>query len=244
MTHRYLFIIPCLILIGLTITAGYRGLADIDVKSAQRRTTLWEDDVSTLNKTEWTIAYNSVSEALDKDPLNPELLTLMANVQEWKIYLDKNDVKNNHYLSLALNNYRKAAQLRPTWPHTWSHISLVKYRMGEIDQEFQLAIENATKMGPWEPRVQQIVAEVGLSVWKELDFSMREKIVRNIQRGIKNQPVLMLDILKKHGQLNMVCYQKKKEPVITKFCEKDNDPPIIKKSPPAFLKLSEDLDNL
>ena len=92
--------------------------------------------------------------------------------------------------------------------------------MGDIDQELQQAIENATKTGPWEPGVQQIIAEVGLSVWEELDFAMRGIIVRNIDRGITMQPVLMMNILKKHGQLKMVCYQKKKDPVITEFCKK------------------------
>jgi hypothetical protein len=148
----------------------------------------------------------------------------MANVQEWKIYLDKDDEENNHYLSLALGNYRKAAELRPAWPYSWSQISLVKYRMGEIDQELQQAIENATNTGPWDPDVQQIIAEVGLSAWQELDYSMREIIVRNIDRGITMQPILMLNILKKYGHLKMVCYQKKKSPVITKYCEKDARP--------------------
>ncbi len=181
---------------------------------------LWESDVSTLSQTEWTIAYDDVSKAVRQDPLNPELLTFLANVQEWKIYLDKDDEGNNYYLGLALKNYRKAAELRPAWPYSWSQISLVKYRMGEIDQELQQAIENATKTGPWELGVQQIIAEVGLGVWEELDFAMKKIIVRNIDRGITMQPDLMMNILKKHGQLKMVCYQKKKDPVITKFCEK------------------------
>ena len=220
MNYRYLLVIPCLVLIGLIITAGFRGLADVNVQSARRSLVLWESDVNALNNKEWTIAYDSVSKAVSQDPLNPELLTLMANVQEWKIYLDKDDEENNHYLGLALKNYRKAAELRPAWPYTWSQRSLVKYRMGEIDQELQLAIENATKTGPWEPGVQQIIAEVGLSVWQELDFAMRKIIVRNIDRGISMQPILMLNILKKYGQLKMVCYQKEKDPVIKKFCEK------------------------
>jgi len=220
MSYRYLLIIPCLILIGLIITAGFRGLADVNVQSARRSLVLWESDVNALNNKEWTIAYDDVSKAVSQDPLNPELLTLMANVQEWKIYLDKDDEENNYYLGLALKNYRKAAELRPAWPYSWSQISLVKYRMGEIDQELQQAIENATKTGPWEPGVQQIIAEVGLGVWQELDFAMREIIVRNIDRGITMQPILMLNILKKYGQLKMVCYQKKKDSVIRKFCEK------------------------
>jgi len=220
MSYRYLLIIPCLVLMALIITAGYWGLADINVQSARRSLMQWENDVSTLNQTEWTNAYDGVSKAISLDPLNPELFALMANVQEWKIYLDKDDEENNHYLSLALRNYRKAAELRPAWPYTWSQISLVKYRMGEIDQELQQAIENATNTGPWEPDVQQIIAEVGLSAWQELDFSMRGIIVRNIHRGITMQPILMLNILKKHGHLKMVCYQQKNDPVIKKFCEK------------------------
>jgi len=221
MSYRYLLIIPCLILIGLIITAGFRGLADVNVQSARRSLVLWESDVNALNNKEWTIAYDDVSKAVSQDPLNPELLTLMAKVQEWKVYLDYGDVKNNHYLISALKNYRKAAELRPAWPYSWSQISLVKYRMGEIDQELQQAIENATKTGPWEPGVQQIIAEVGLSVWEELDFAMREIIVRNIHRGITMQPILMLNILKKYGQLKMVCYEKNKQATVAQYCEKN-----------------------
>jgi hypothetical protein len=217
--YRYLLIIPCLILIGLIVTAGFRGLADINVQSARRSLMLWESDVSTLNQTEWTIAYEDVSRAVSQDPLNPELLTFLANVQEWKIYLDTDDEENNHYLILALKNYRKAAKLRPAWPYTWTHISLVKYRMGEIDQELQQAIENATKTGPWEPGVQQIIAEVGLGIWQELDVDMREIIVRNIHRGITLQPILMLDILKKYGQLHMVCHEKPLTADVELYCK-------------------------
>jgi len=202
------------------MTAGFWGVADVNVQSARRSLVSWESDLNTLDKIEWTIAYDSVSKAVSQEPLNPELLTIMANVQEWKTYLDEDDEENNHYLGLALKNYRKAAELRPAWPYTWSQISLVKYRMGKIDQELKQAIENATKTGPWEPGVQQIIAEVGLSVWEELDFAMRGIIVRNIDRGITMQPDLMMNILKKHGQLKMVCYQKKKDPVITEFCKK------------------------
>jgi len=221
MTYRYLLIIPCLILIGLIITAGFRGLADINVQSVRRSLMSWESDVNTLNQTEWTNAYDDVSKAVSQDPLNPDLLTLMAKVQEWKVYLDKDDDENNHYLSLALKNYRKAAELRPAWPYAWSQISLVKYRMGEIDQELQQAIENATNTGPWEPGVQQIIAEVGLGVWEELDFAMRKIIVQNIDRGITMQPILMLNILKKYGQLKMVCHEKNKQDTVTLYCKKN-----------------------
>ena len=217
--YRYLLIIPCLILIGLIVTAGFRGLADINVQSVRQRLVRWESDVSTLNQTEWTIAYDDVSKAVSQDPLNPELLTLMANVQEWKVYLDTDDEENNHYLSLALKNYRKAAELRPAWPYTWTHISLVKYRMGEIDQELQQAIENATNTGPWEPGVQKVIAEVGLGVWEKLDVDVREIIVRNIHRGITLQPILMLDILKKYGQLKMVCHEKSLAANVELYCK-------------------------
>jgi len=152
MIYKYLLIIPCLILIGLIIIAGFWGLADINAQSVRRSLMRWENDVNTLNNTEWTNAYDDVSKAVSQDPLNPELLTLMANVQEWKTYLDKDDEEHNHYLNLALKNYRKAAELRPAWPYSWSQISLAKYRMGEIDQELQQAIVNATKnraVGAW-----------------------------------------------------------------------------------------------
>ena len=219
MKYKYLLIIPVSTPSAINWTAGFRGLADINVQSVRRSLMLWESDVNTLNQTEWTIAYEDVSRAVSQDPLNSELLTFLANVQEWKVYLDANDEENNHYLGLALKNYRKAAELRPAWPYTWTHISLVKYRMGEIDQELQQAIDNATKTGPWEPGVQKVIAEVGLGVWEELDVDMRETIVRNIHRGITMQPILMLDILKKYGQLRMVCHEKSLTANVELYCK-------------------------
>jgi len=130
-------------------------------------------------------------------------------------------------LSLALENYRKAAELNPAWPYIWSHISLVKFRLGETDSEFKKAMENAVSAGPWEPGVQIIIAQVGLGIWQNLDSDLRKIVVRNINRGIVIQPVTMLNIMKKYGQLKLICYQKNNSHVVTEFCIKNKLSPSL-----------------
>ncbi|MDX1372518.1 MAG: hypothetical protein R3321_08600 [Nitrososphaeraceae archaeon] len=217
-------------------------MADINVKSAQHYLKLWEEDPGSFNSADWDIAYNDVSRAINQDPRNPELFILLGNLQEWKIFNVNDESNKEHQLSMALKNYRKAASLRPAWPFTWNHIVLVKYRLGEIDDEFNVALENSLNTGPWEPGVQQVAAEVGLRTWKMLDSGMREKIVRNIHRGLSLQPERIMKILKKYDRLYLVCYQGNNEPVISGYCGQDSVPPG-KAFNSTQLKLSEQLKN-
>ena len=193
-------------------------MADINVKSAQHYMNLWEEDIKLLNAKDWSVAYDGVTGAVNQDPRNPEFLILLGNLQEWKIYLVQDNEEKNYHLSNALQNYREAAALRPAWPFTWNHITLVKYRLGEIDDEFLMAMENAMETGPWEPGVQQVTVEVGLRTWKMLDFGLREKIVRNIYRGISLQPDQMMKILEKYNQLHLVCLEKNLKPAVLAYC--------------------------
>lgn len=217
-------------------------MADINVKLAQHYLDLWQQDIKSFSSADWNIAYHDVSRALKQDPRNPEILIMLGNLQEWKVHIDKDDIDYSQQLLMALQNYRKAAALRPAWPFTWNHITLVKYRLGEIDDEFFVALDNSLTTGPWEPGVQQVVAEVGLRTWKMLDSRLREKVVRNIHRGISLQPDLMMKILEKYDRLYMVCYQGNRNPNISKYCNTGNE--ISEKDKQsARLKLSEQLGN-
>jgi len=221
MQIRYLLIIPCCLLIIAIKISGSWGLADVEYQKARAFVERWENDFESFREEDWNKVVSYAKAAVDKDPDNPDVLSLMGSVYEWNTFRPENQRQNNQQRRLALEYYRKAVELRPQWPHTWNGIALLKFRMDEFDQEFHSALKNAMELGPWEPRVQEIIAEVGLSAWEELDFAMRERIVQNIDRGITMQPILMLNILKKYGELRMVCYQKKKDPVVTKFCEKN-----------------------
>lgn len=220
MKFRYLLILPCFLLAVAIKISGSWGLADVDSRKVRISIERWENSSEPFNKEEWNKTYSYATQALEKDPDNPELLLLMGNVYEWNAVHPGEPIDNHQNRKLALEYYRKALTLRPQWPYTWSSIVLLKFRMSEFDEEFYQALKNATELGPWESQIQRVIAEVGLNVWGELDYSQRLPIVENIRRGVVLQPRVMMDILNKYGQLRMVCYEKDNQLIIEEYCER------------------------
>ncbi len=223
MRFRYLLIIPCLLLIVVINVSGSWGLADVKKQKVNASIRLWEHDVDSYSTENWKLVHWYARQALKKDPDDPDLLSLMGNVYEWNSFQSDNQSQNKHNSRLALEHYRKAAALRPQWPYTWSSIALLKFKMSEIDQEFRSALSNAMDLGPWEPHVQITIAEVGLSAWDNLEYAQRLAIIENIRRGVTMQAQVMLDILKKYGQLRMICREKSLAVDVELYCKNNFD---------------------
>jgi tetratricopeptide (TPR) repeat protein len=210
------------LIVLIKISASW-GLADIENQKVRVSINRWENDIDSYSTEDWDKTFSYTKTALEKDPYNPDLLSLMANIYEWNSFQGDDQLQNNQRAQLALEYYRKAVELRPQWPYTWSSIALLKYKMSEFDQELRLALINATELGPWEPNVQKIVAEIGLHSWNDLAHSQRIMIVENIKRGVTMQPRVMLEILKKYGQLRMVCYDNNKPIVVEQYCKRNKE---------------------
>ena len=219
MRSRYLLVIPCLLLIVVINVTGSWGLADVKKQKVNASIRLWEHDVDSYSTENWKLVHWYARQALKKDPDNPDLLSLMGNVYEWNSFQSDNQSQNEQNSKLALEHYRKAVALRPQWPYTWSSIALLKFKRSEFDQEFQSALSNAMELGPWEPRVQITIAEVGLSAWGKIGYAQRLAIIENIRRGVTMQAPVMLDILKKYGQLRMICHEKSLSADVELYCK-------------------------
>ena len=223
MRFRYLLVIPCLLLIVVINVSGSWGLADVKKQKVNASIRQWQNDIDSYSTENWKLVHWYASQALNKDPDNPDLLLLLGNVYEWNSFQADNQSRNENNSKLALEHYRKAASLRPQWPYTWSSIALLKYKMSEFDQEFQAALSNAMNLGPWEPHVQTTIAEVGLSAWDKLEYAQRQAIIENIRRGVTVQAQVMLDILKKYGQLRMICHEKSLAADVELYCKTNFD---------------------
>ena len=110
-----------------------------------------------------------------------------------------------HELRRLLPEIREAIRLRPVSPYTWTALLYVKSEVGERDEEFSLALANATKLGPWEPEVQLVVADVGTANWKELNAMQRDIVRRDILRGMRRQSDKMIAIITARKCAKSVC---------------------------------------
>jgi hypothetical protein len=54
-------------------------------------------------------------------------------------------------------------------------VASVKYRLGQIDEEFFEALHKVVELGPWEPALQRLVIEIGMNEWNT--FPLKREII-------------------------------------------------------------------
>lgn len=110
-------------------------------------------------------------------------------------------------LAYARDYFVQSLALRPTSPYTWANYAEVRYLLGETGPPFERALVKAAELGPWEPEVQRLVADVGLAVIDEVQPATREAIERMVAFGMRRGPLDILQLAQKRGRLDVACRQ-------------------------------------
>lgn len=90
-----------------------------------------------------------------------------GDVLMWQAFL-RNAVTDRPALEEALQEFRQAIRLQPSYTVNWVRLSLAKHVAGEIDAEYRQAIANAYLTGRWNPDTLLQLAGVGLADWDRL----------------------------------------------------------------------------
>ena len=107
--------------------------------------------------------------------------------------------EKNGLLRHGLTLIRQAIALRPASQYSWAILLRLKNELGEHDAEFRRSLERTVTLGPWEPELQLVVADVGWGAWAELPGEEREKVRENLVRGMERQAEAMLAIAQAHS---------------------------------------------
>jgi hypothetical protein len=94
---------------------------------------------------------------------------------------------------------------RPGSPYTWANIALLKARLPEPDREFETALRNAARLGPWEPEVQITLADVGFRNWDKVAPETRAALQANVTRALRWQAAKLFDLARRTGRLDVLC---------------------------------------
>ena len=125
----------------------------------------------------------------------------------------------------AYTHYKKAISLRPTWPYAWVNLALVKYRLGETDDEFYYALHKADELGPWEPGVQRVIVDIGLHYWNSLSSDERKFVLNIIEKSLKHtarkHSIDVLDLTKRYGKLELMCLIHEDIDYVYEYCMKN-----------------------
>ena len=86
-------------------------------------------------------------------------------------------------------------------------------------------MHKSIELGPWEPGIQRVVADIGMSIWFRLKAADREFILDLIRRSfmhvnaghVRNMEAL----IKQHGFTDKVCQKPDTNEKLREFCSKN-----------------------
>ncbi|RKZ48399.1 MAG: hypothetical protein DRQ58_04530 [Gammaproteobacteria bacterium] len=219
-----LIAIPCLLY--LAYIAASWSLADIYARPSFITLEKWRSEKIKLDDDDWDELRANLSYALKHDPDNPNIHEYLALAIEGR-YADiapKNE-KAMPSRREAYTHYKQAISLRPTGPFAWVNLALVKYRLGETDDEFYYALHKADELGAWEPGVQRVIVDIGLHSWNSLTRDERKFVLNMIDKSLhhaeRKHSFDILKLSKHYGVLELVCLIHEDIDYVVQYCAKN-----------------------
>lgn len=197
-------------LLAVAYWAGTSGLADVVAREPHYEIDRWRTGKLVPDALKLNTLQAELHKAQDLDPGNPNLQEELgrfyaARVERGQAY----DVEVRATRQQSLAYFRQALELRPTSGHAWVNVALMKFRLGEVDQEFSQSLLQALRRSPWEPQVQLIAIELGLTGWQVLSDPTRETLQQAIraqgQWKLVNQKPMLVALLKRYRRPDLAC---------------------------------------
>jgi hypothetical protein len=198
-TVRFLVTVPAVAaLVWCVAIATQQGRTDDILDDAGKEMGTWLASRSQPGEQTMGWVQEDLERAVKLQPQDPKSQELLGALKARR-------TEQQEFLRESVVHFTNSLATRPTSPYTWANLAEVKYRIGTTTQEFENALRRASELGPAEPEVQRVVADLGLAVWNEVQPSTRIAIERMVTEGIKRNPLEMLQIGERRGRLDVVC---------------------------------------
>lgn len=194
-----------------------------DVNAYQVRYAMEDWDEASTFPTDAALSesLSSINTALSWDSSNPEYLEIKARLLYYQALNRMRAAAATYPNELfieAASLHRKALETRPTWPYSWANLALMKSFSTELDDEFNQAVLNANKFGPWELPVQLTLAQIGARHWASLTPVQRAVIAANVHRSLRYQFKEVAEVLDAYQQRIAVCKSLPSSDLSKEFC--------------------------
>lgn len=186
LTQRAIYGTTIILLLSGSWIGGRWMLADFASGRVERQYQEWTQ-AGAPSLEEWSNTQTELENAKRLNPNDANYYQLEGILHEWRLYTvgtSDSQIEQVAFLQLAADAYRISVSLRPAWPYAWAQLARQKSFLGQIDEEFDLALERATTLGAWEQQVHQIINEIGLLRWENLNTASRAAVIGNLQRGL------------------------------------------------------------
>lgn len=157
-----------------------------DASSLSARTTAadWRDGYGPAYTLErWKRTRRELQSALELTPGNAQLhddlgfLHAARSQSMGKVAVGSADYQLQQTLmDGAINHYRAATKLRPTFPYSWTYLALSKHLRDQHDEEFWSAFDRALRYGQNETALHSAMVEIAYSMWPQLGEPRQQTI--------------------------------------------------------------------
>jgi hypothetical protein len=189
---------------------GKRGLAEVIAQEPRYQIANWRSGEKIPNDGQLNVIQAELHKALDLDPANPTLLEDLGGLYASRLQkVRPSDSRALPIRGQTLDFIRQAVRQRPTSGQAWINLALMKLRLGEIDSEFSLSLQQALHRTPWQPQVQLLGIELGLASWQALTEPLQQEIASAVraQAGwlLVNQKPPLIQMLKRYRRSDLAC---------------------------------------
>jgi len=211
-------ILSLVYLIGLAFRAG---LADVFASQSTQQMVTWTKTKQIPTQTQWQFVLEAIERAHNLHPEHPDYFEILGRVFEWQALM--NDEQADGVATTArrqaLQYFQRAVELRPVWPYGWASLALTKQRLNELDVDFVHAMAQAIHFGAHDGKVQLMIADAGLAVWRELDSQTQQQVMQMVANGMQKRPAEMTVVAQRHLMLGLVCANIRRTNISKKYCQ-------------------------
>lgn len=161
--------------------------ADLHYYNVKNNVERWRKDPTSANLESVEASFIRIDKAISLSSDNALYYQLRAQLHEWKSYISPSN-KRIH-LEKAIEDYKKSLRYRPYWAPTWINLAWVKWRLNELDKDFELYLANALKTGPQQASVHYFIVDFAFAQYnlKSANYLLVYKLLpSHLQMGLKN----------------------------------------------------------
>jgi hypothetical protein len=171
--------------------------ADVLFEQSQTLQEAWTEAPDSLHEDDWLSAGQDLLAALALNAGEAEYLHQYGILLSTEQNL-LGDALTRQELQRIASNAQEAHRLgirqRPASPIGWTNFALSKALAGQLDGEFDRALERSNSLGPWEKENHRVVAAIAMNFWTAMSNNGRYYSLAPLQRALStpgfDQPVL------------------------------------------------------
>ena len=173
---------------GLLALAAAGGGADLAAAGPRHLLVKWEKNGKAGDQMEWESALAGMSLARRLSPWDAEIAMDLGRIFEWKaIGSPPWAPAAQEARKLAIEQYRQAVALRPSWSVAWINLAQAKALDFSFDQEAAAALLNAMALGRWDRAVSYKVVDLSLAAWDSFPEDQKWRFTAFVKRIVQTK---------------------------------------------------------